>query len=79
MEEAKTDPKNMVAYKVWAIDSKSEVRSDLWGRLEDVVASEATKGSKTYNLYAEFVMEGCGLVSVRAVELRTHQLTPAMQ
>ena len=37
----------MITYEVWAIDSKSEVRSDLRGRLEAVVASEATTASKT--------------------------------
>ena len=36
----------MITYEVWAIDSKSEVRSDLRGRLEAVVASEATTASK---------------------------------
>ena len=33
----------LVAYAIWATNSKSEVRSDLRGRLEAVVASEATK------------------------------------
>ena len=40
---AKTVQTNMVAYVILAINFKSEVRSDLRGYLEAVVASEANK------------------------------------
>ena len=39
----------MVAYVIWATNFKSEVRFDLWGRLEAAVASEPNKGTKDWS------------------------------